>query len=233
MNYSPLELAQLQAAALYVQDADGRLLRVNEPEPDDAVPRFFLARTPAGHLWRTCYDVPAERTAQLARLAADEPVPSDLRAPPQYLAEYSALLQQDAPIRSTQSGPAYYLPPRAPARGTVGITPQNAALLRAHFPYTLRRLAERAPVVVVVADGVAVAACYTVRITAQAAEAGVDTIAGYRGRGYAVATVGGWAAGIRAGGKLPLYSTAWENTASQAVARKLGAVQYGVDFSIT
>ena len=37
---------------------------------------------------------------------------------------------------------------------------------------------------------------------------------------------------VRAMGRLPLYSTSWGNTASQAVARRLGAVQYAVDLSI-
>jgi hypothetical protein len=34
-------------------------------------------------------------------------------------------------------------------------------------------------------------------------------------------------------GRRPLYSTSWANTASQAVAAKLGAIQYAVEFSIT
>ncbi|MDQ2809702.1 MAG: GNAT family N-acetyltransferase [Chloroflexota bacterium] len=233
MNHNPLELAQMQAAALYVHDANGRLLRVNEPDPDDPAPRFFLARTPSGNLWRTRYDLPPDLTAQLERLAADEPIRSDLREPPRHLAEYIDLLRQSAPIRSTYAGPAYYLPNLVPPTGTVRITSENTALLSTYFPYTLQRLAERAPVVVVVVDGVAVAACYSVRRTAQAIEAGVDTIEGYRGRGYAAETVRGWAASVRATGRLPLYSTSWENAASQAVARKLGAVQYGVDFHIT
>ncbi|MDQ3856704.1 MAG: GNAT family N-acetyltransferase, partial [Chloroflexota bacterium] len=33
-------------------------------------------------------------------------------------------------------------------------------------------------------------------------------------------------------GKVPLYSTSWDNSASQAVARKLGLVQYATDLSL-
>ena len=84
-----------------------------------------------------------------------------------------------------------------------------------------------------VADGVAVTACSSVRLTPQAAEAGLYTHADYRGRGYAADTVRCWAEAVRASGRIPLYSTSWENLASQAIARKLGAIQYGVDFSIT
>ena len=233
MTPSDLELAQMQADALFVHDARGRLLRVNEPDPTDPAPRFFLARTAAGNLWRTRFDLPADLAAALERLAADEPVVSNLREPARHMAEYTALLAQHAPLSDTNAGPAYYLPELDPPTNTVTITPANAALLAAHYPYTRSRHAELAPVVVCVADGVAVAVCCSARITAQVAEAGVYTVESYRGRGYAAETVRGWAAAIRAMGRLPLYSTAWENTTSQAIARKLKAVQYATDFSIT
>ena len=238
MNYSHLELAQMQAGALYVHDANNRLLRVNEPDPDGPAPRFFMVRTMSGNLWRTRYDLPADLTTELESLAADEPVVGDLtklREPPYHLAEYTELLKQHAPLNSMDidAGPAYYLPKLRPAMGTVTITPANETLLEAYYPYTRSRHAELAPVVVRVVDGVAVAVCCSARITARVAEAGVHTVEPYRGRGYAADIVRGWAAGIRATGRLPLYSTSWENVASQAVAAKLGAVPYGADFSIT
>jgi hypothetical protein len=238
LNYSGIELARMQADALYVHDAGGRLLRVNEPDADDPAPRFFLTRTRAGNLCRVRYDLPARLVTALERLAADEPVGSDPSELPYHIAEYRKLLEQHAPISSVYAGPCYYLPEldqgehHSPLQ-LVTITAENANLLETYFPYTLNRLAERAPVVVVVADGVAVAACYSARVTAQVAEAGVHTIEAYRGRGYAGETVRGWAAALRATGRLPLYSTWWENIASQAVATKLGAVQYGVEFNIT
>jgi predicted GNAT family acetyltransferase len=86
--------------------------------------------------------------------------------------------------------------------------------------------------VAVVADDAAVSLCFSARLTERAAEAGVETLEGYRGRGYAPAVVLAWAQAIRASGRVPLYSTSWDNRASQAVARKLGLVQYGVDLSL-
>jgi RimJ/RimL family protein N-acetyltransferase len=53
-----------------------------------------------------------------------------------------------------------------------------------------------------------------------------------QGRGYATAAVAGWAVAIRERELLPLYSTSWDNIASQRVARKLGMVLYGEDWSI-
>jgi RimJ/RimL family protein N-acetyltransferase len=236
MHYSDLELARMQAAALFVYEASNRMLRVNEPDPEDPAPRLFMVRTLSGNVCRTRYDLPVDLTAELERLAADEPSIRDreqLRQPPHHMAEYMALLEQHAPVTSMDSGPAYYLPEPQPPTSTVTITPANVDLLEANFPYTRSRYVKLSPVVVRVADGAAVAVCSSVRITPQAAEAGVYTVEAYRGRGYALDIVRGWAASVRATGRLPLYSTSWENTASQAVAEKLGAVLYGVDFSIT
>lgn len=236
MISNEFELAQMQVNALFVHDANGRLLRINEAEPGDPAPRFCLTRTVGGNLWRTRYDLPADLAAALERFAAAEPVASDLGAlnnPPQHIAHYTDLLRQHAPISKIGAGPAYYLPELALPRNAVTITLENMHLLQTHFPYLLGTLDESGPVVVMVVDGIAVAACFSARITAHVAEAGVYTEAPYRGRGYAADMVRGWAAAVRAMGSRPLYSTWWENDASQRVARKLGAVQYAVNFNIT
>jgi RimJ/RimL family protein N-acetyltransferase len=226
----------MHADALYVHAENNRLVRVNEPDPEDPAPRFFLFRTTSGNIWRTRYDLPPTLAAKLDTLAASEPVisnPLGLREPPYHLAEYTELLNQDAPISGTYAGPAYYLPELDPPHVAVTITPENLSLLEAHYPYTKKMYRELAPVVALVVDGLAVAVCSSVRTTAEVAEAGVHTVGAYRGRGYAVEVVRGWAAAVRATGRLPLYSTWWENKASQAVAVSLDAVLYGVDFSIT
>jgi hypothetical protein len=43
----------------------------------------------------------------------------------------------------------------------------------------------------------------------------------------------GWALQVRSLGAVAMYSTSWENAASQGVARNLRLVQYGADFHIT
>jgi RimJ/RimL family protein N-acetyltransferase len=235
-RYNHLELALVHIEALYVHDGGGRLVRINEPDPEHPAPRFYMFRTTSGNLWRTRYDLPDQLAAKLAYLASSEPVAPDqdaLRQPPRHTAEYTRLLQEHAQITGTYAGPTFYLPELQPPEDAVTITPENLTLLETHFPYTLSTYTELAPVVVRVVDGEAVAVCYSARITARCAEAGVHTVEAYRGRGYAVQVVRGWAAAISASGRLPLYSTWWENSASQAVAARLGAVPYGADFSIT
>jgi predicted GNAT family acetyltransferase len=74
--------------------------------------------------------------------------------------------------------------------------------------------------------------CFSARNTPVAAEAGVDTVEEFRGRGYAPAVVAAWARAVRQEGRVPLYSTSWDNLASRSVARKLGLVMYGADFSL-
>jgi RimJ/RimL family protein N-acetyltransferase len=229
------ELAQMQAVALFVHDERGRLLRINESDPTEPAPRFFLSRTASGNLWRTRYDLPADLAGALEQLAAGEPVVGDLSQRPRYEGEYIALLEQHAPLSSTYAGPAYYLPELSPPNGAqnVTITPANTALLEPHYPYAQSEYADLAPVIVHVEDGIAVSICFSARITGQVAEVGVHTAEHYRGRGYAAETVCAWVSAIRAMGRLPLYSTEWENAASLAVARKLGAVQYALELSLT
>lgn len=233
MTYSDFDLLRLQVDALFVHDANGKLLRINEPDPTEPAPRFFLGRTTAGNLWRTRFDLSAGLAAELERLAADEPVVGDLHEAPRHAAEYRKLLEQDAPSIDTNAGPAYYLPELDSVCEAVTITPENIALLETHFQWLWADLAAYAPVAAVVVNEVAVAVCFCSRITAQVAEAGVYTEVGSRGHGYATEAVRGWVASVRAMDRLPLYSTSWENVASQAIARKLRAVQYGADFSIT
>src|SRR5580765_584880 len=98
----------MQAEALFVHDTNSKLLRINEPDPTDPAPRLFLARTRTQNLWRTRYDLPLDLAVELERLAAHEPVSNDLFEAPRYAAEYAELLKQQAPLITTDSGPAYY-----------------------------------------------------------------------------------------------------------------------------
>lgn len=89
------------------------------------------------------------------------------------------------------------------------------------------------PSIAVLENGHAVCVCTSVRIGALAYEAGLETDPNARRKGYAVIAAAAWAHTVRARGRLPLYSTSWENAASQGVAASLGAALYGTDFHIT
>jgi predicted GNAT family acetyltransferase len=99
--------------------------------------------------------------------------------------------------------------------------------------WRLGELAEgRAPMLAVFEDGAAVSICFCARRSDVAAEAGLETALPFRGRGYAAHVTAAWALSVRATGLIPLYSTAWDNHASRAVARKLGLYAYAANWSL-
>lgn len=230
---SDLELMELQARTLFVHDDAGRLIRPNEPSNAPA-PRFFLGRTAAGNIWRARCDLPDDVAAVLESLAASEPVTADVREAPANLERYRATLATQAPIAYTYHGPAYYFPADIEAPlNTLYVTADEKNLLRRGFPSLLAEIKARQPCAAVAEGGHAVSICCSARITNEAAEAGVETIEAFHGRGYATRAVAAWALAVRAMGRIPLYSTSWDNLASQGVARKLGLVMYGTDFHLT
>lgn len=231
-DVSDLERMTLQIDALFTHDAAGRIVAVNEPDGDPA-PAFFLGRTRQGNLWRIRYDLPAETARRLMELAASEPVDDDLRAEPRNLAAMMAALRQAHIDPVMHAGPAYFVPDELPTvAGVIAITRDNIHLLRRMTPYLEDIRPEREPCLAMIVDGAAVSLCFSSRLTARVAEAGLETDADYRGHGYAGAVVAAWARAVRASGRMPLYSTSWDNQASRAVARKLGLIQYGTDISI-
>ena len=92
--------------------------------------------------------------------------------------------------------------------------------------------AGRAPMMAIVEDGYPVSICSCARRSDKAAEAGLETAEAFRGRGYGPRVTAAWALAVRASGRIPLYSTSWDNAASLAVARKLGLVAYAGNWSL-
>jgi hypothetical protein len=223
---------QLQAETLYRYNAEGRMLCVNEPG-DPPADRFFMGRTLQGNLWRFRYDLPAAIVEQLEALCRTEPISAELARPPLHYDAIRAVLQVQAPIEGEYRGPAYRVPDsvQAPA-GVVLISAANEHLLQPWFMDWLPVDPEQT-VAAVLEEQVAVAICFCSRLTGRAAEAGVETATPFRRRGYAAAATAGWAAELRRRGRIALYSTSWDNLASQGVARKLGMRMYGEDWSIS
>jgi RimJ/RimL family protein N-acetyltransferase len=228
-----LELMRIHVEALFTHDPQGRMVRVNEPGGKEA-PRFFLGRTAQGHVWRVRGDVDDALVRELAAACAAEPHAEPPPRATDRAAGYAALLARWAPVVGTWAGPAYCFPEAVAApRDTVPVTAENAGVLRPHLAAWREDVARGRPMLALLAEGRAVAVCCSVRVTDMAHEAGVETAPEFRGRGCAAQVVAAWALAIRRMGRIPLYSTSWENTASRAVARKLGLAQFGADLHLT
>ena len=230
-----LELMNIHVRALYAHDADERILFVNEPD-NETIPaaRLFLGRTRDGNVWRFRADLPDELREQLNAFCADEPpLSEELKKPPLHLESYLRLLKPDAPEQDTSNGLAYqFTKSETSATPVTAVTTENAEILQDGFEELIEELAAWQPFVALVEANRAVSVCRSARITAEAHEAGVETLSEFRGNGYAEAVTLEWACLVRNMNAIPLYSTSWENIASQAVARKLELKCYGVTFEI-
>ncbi len=232
-----LSLLTLQLETLFTLDPTGRLLEVNEAERPQA-PYFFLGQTQQGNLWRYRADLPGGVCRVLEQLARAEPTRDALGMLPQRAEAFRDALEPHVPVRYVWSGPAYVFPammacPSLPASQVVRITRDNIAHLGKMVAWLRPRLESREPCFAVLESGQAVAFCLSARSTPRSAEAGVETLPAFRGRGYGAAVVTAWAQEVRQQGRTPLYSTAWSNAASQALARRIGLRQYATDFHLS
>lgn len=223
----------MHVEALFTHDPAGRIGRVNEAGGARA-PRFFLGRTAQGSVWRFRDDVDDDLARELEALCRAEPAGDELLLPPYGAGPYQALLAARSPVQQVAGGPAYHVPrPPAAPSGVVAITGANAELLQPHLEEWFGDVARYQPMLAVLADSRAVSLCASVRTTPEADEAGVETAPAFRGRGHAARAVAAWAAAIHHAGRIPLYSTSWENTASRALARSMGLRRFGADLQIT
>jgi len=223
----------LRVAGLCRHDHRGRMLITNQWDGGQP-PRFYLARTREGNVWRVRADVPDAVARALSTLAADEPPLRDPAERPLHEARYVDLLCTGRSAARTESGPVYWFASAVvPAAQPVTIDAANAHLLHGGLEDWLPDVPHRRPMVAMVEDGRAVSVCASVRITEQTHEAGVETLAACRGRGHAVNAVAGWAQQVRQRGVDKIfYSTSWSNRASQGVADRLGLAMLGTDFSV-
>jgi predicted GNAT family acetyltransferase len=134
----------------------------------------------------------------------------------------------------SSSGPSFTFPQALPFAGEI-VRVEDERTLAPHFQgWVVGEISEgRAPVVAVVEDGIPVSICFCARSSEAAAEAGLETAVGFRGRGYAARVTAAWAVAVRASGRTPLYSTSWLNLASLAVARKLALVMDATSWSLS
>ncbi len=231
--YQAPDLLKLHIQTLYKLTANGRLLSTNEPNPQPA-PRFLLGRSTNATIYHFRHDLPQPLIDQLTNLAQSEPISKPLAPKPKYAKQYQELLQSHDPIQKIHSGPAYRIPiPQPPQPQAIAITPQNVYLCQDTFNWLCEEIDLEQPCLAIVIDGRAISICRSVRIGQQAHEAGIETHSDYRGQGYAPIVASGWATAVHELGRIPLYSTSWQNIASQKVAEKLNMEMYGATFHIT
>lgn len=228
-----LDLMRFHVEALFTHDANSDLVAVNEPDGAPA-PRFFIGRTRDGIVCRFRRDLDLE-TRRALRAACEvqmsKPQPLDMPTDP---LPYQEILSRNAQVERTWFGPAYCIPRSARASAvTVAITASNTELLRSLLETWVPDVASCQPMIASLIDGRAVSVCCSGRRTNAAHEAAVETVTAYRNRGHGSQVVTAWAEAVYAADRIPLFSTAWENTASRAVMRKLEVMPFGTDLHVT
>ena len=195
----------------------------------------MLIRGAAQCAWSVGVRVADDVARELEELARQEPPVEAWEQPPLHTKRYHSLL----PGRVT-FGPAFEFPPSTFEWAPLATEGHNVksvhdeASLNHHFSgWGAGEIeAGAAPVLAVFDGNYPVSACFCARRSSVAAEAGLETAPAFRGQGYAPQVVAAWAVAVRESGRTPLYSTAWTNTASLSVARKLELTIYATDWSI-
>lgn len=230
--WTPLELVHLQLEGLFVHDPAGRMLHTNEWTRREA-PLMALSRSVEGNRWRLHAGLPTDVGAELDALCAAEPVLTDPRDEPFHRAGFLSVLEQFRAVDRVIAGPAYLAVERRPLDGGVElVTATNARLLEELLVDWMLDVPHVQPCYAAMHEGRAVSVCASVRITPTTHEAGVETAPMFRGLGHASRAVSAWAHSVRRAGAMPIYSTSWDNTASQAIAAKLNFELFGTNFSV-
>ena len=198
-------------------------------------------RGASGCAWAVRADVPHDIAGELDDLARAEPPGMDLRSAPVYAERYVSILEgwiwtgQPAGARLCQAGgPAFAFPAGIAPPADAMIVEDERLLQRNFRGWVAGEIAAgRAPVMAICEDGYPVSICFCARRADGAAEAGLETAAAWRGRGFGPRVTAAWACAVRASGRIPLYSTAWSNHASLTVARKLGLIAYASSWSLS
>lgn len=224
---SVLELMEIHVNVLFRHDVSGRMTDVNESSVDRThpwgiPPRLFIGGTKGGNVVRYLNTLSKEVVKELEQSIETE---SDVN-----LAKIIHILSQEQSISNVGIGPVYLFPDvKNRITKAIQITQSNKNLLLPNFPVTFDQFEYRQPCFAIVHDNMIVSLCFSSRQTSRAAEAGLFTLEGFRGRSYSVDVANAWAAEVQSQGRIALYGTSWNNFSSQAVAKKLQLIQYGTE----
>ena len=193
-------------------------------------PRLFLGQTRDGNVRRFRYDLPLQVIKDLEDVIDEEPIVTDLSVGLTLFEEYKRILGKDEPVQQVTMGLGYRYPEKLQRfPDVVRVTQDNVHLAATSFPWLLKEFKECQPCVAFVEDGQFVSLCHSPYISSNAHIAGVETLEGYRRRGYATAVAVEWGAAVMELEQIPIYSTGLDNMASQGVARRAGLILYNAD----
>ena len=229
----PMSTPDLHLNTAFILNDEGRITSTREPGARRG-PLFSLVRSATRCSWAVRADVPNDLARELDRLAREEPPTLDFRDAPVHADRYVSLLGgrigsiHGAASKIRQSdGPLFTFPDAVAQPADVVVVEDEQPLERHFRGWVADEIAAgRSPVLAVVEDSYPVSVCFCARRSDVAAEAGLETAAPFRGRGFGPRVTRAWALAIRASGRIPLYSTSWTNPGSLGVARKLGLMAY-------
>jgi GNAT superfamily N-acetyltransferase len=220
---------RVRANTLFICDARGRILESNDPEKLPA-PRLFLGQTANGHVLRFNAAMPDAEVDRIEYIGTRHFNDEELLIPSGCLINIREELELSGSISVETGGLCYRFPDSiAIGEETIEITRSNIEVVKETFRWLYDDLASWQPCCAVIRDGAAVSVCFSSRIGLQAVEAGLFTIPEYRGHGYGTIATAAWGDVVRTTRRIPVYSTSWENVASQGVARRAGLIMFGTD----
>ncbi|WP_144505899.1 GNAT family N-acetyltransferase [Bacillus mycoides] len=226
MRLSELELIAIQAEVLFVHNQVGKMICVNE-QGNPKAPRFFLGRTREGNIKRYHYNLDSEMISKIEKLILECSNHIEI-------AKIIKVLNDERTVENIWMGSAYMFPNNSnKLTRAIQITEKNKELMRENFSNLIEQMEWRKPYFAIVKNEKVVSICCSARSTPIAAEASVETLEAFQGNGYGADVVAAWAISIQEEKRIPLYSTSWDNFASQAVARKLKLIKYGMNLHIT
>ncbi|WP_419881606.1 GNAT family N-acetyltransferase [Peribacillus sp. B-H-3] len=217
---------EIQADVLFKKDNSGRMTELNEPIFSPA-PLFFLGRTREGSILRFSVSFPKIILNEVIKMVNQNSENPDI-------GKIVSCINKVNDISNIWMGPAYIFPEDFNRiSSATKITNENKGALLSHFPNLLIQFEWRQPIFATIENGKAVSVCCSARMNEKAAEASVETLEEYRGKGYAMECTIAWAKEIHKKGCHALYSTAWDNFRSQAIAKKLNLYQYGMNLHMS
>lgn len=226
-----LELLRLERAALFVFDANGRIVSQNDPNRLPP-PKMHILGCAQGNICSLRSDVPEDVAGKILELFAEEPPLEGL--PPVHAAQYAASLVdgEAEPI----SGLVWHLPNSIGHTSDVRVfrsgTEQGNALLERFardgvqtdlFEMGFTNVDEFWTPWCAVFCGDDVASLgFTARLGRNSAEHGLVTVPKHRSRGFGANATAAWASHPELESRILFYSTSVSNLSSRRVTARLG-----------